>query len=133
MARNHFCSWFFIDWLSPVKRDFNLKLSWKQMLFAWNVTIFILNIISLLTSQVKLQKTVSAKLNLDTESKCQFSEKETSDYFRKTYQGLHDKTYTVFCKFLPCQLTFSWRKFNVVTLLYVFVCLFISYLFFLEL
>ena len=52
--------------LSPVKHHFNLRLSWKQLFFGWNITIFILNIISLLTSQVKLLKTVSAKLNVDT-------------------------------------------------------------------
>ena len=51
---------------------------------------------------------------------------ETRDYFRKTYQGLDDKTYTVFCKFL-CQLpyfTFFQRNFNIVTLLYIFFCLY---------
>ena len=46
--------------------------------------------------------------------------KKTRDHFRKTYQGLDDKTYTVFCKFLPCQpsyVTFFRRKFSIVTLL----------------
>ena len=60
------------------------------------------------------------------------SGKETRNYFRKTYQGLDDKTYTVFCHLIPCQLsyfTFFGRKFNIVTLLYIFFCLFISCLF----
>ena len=66
----------------------------------------------------------------------EFSEKETRDYFRKTYQGLNDKTYTVFCEFLPCQLsyfTFFQRKFNIVTLLYIFFCLYHFLFIFLEL
>ena len=63
----------------------------------------------------------------------EFSEKETRNYFRKTYWGLDNKTYTVFCKLLLGQLlyfTFFQRKFNIVTLLHIFFCLYHIYIIF---
>ena len=71
------------------------------------------------TYRKTFQRTLHCTFNSYIKSSAlqEFSEEETRDYFKKNYQGLDDKTYTVFCNFLPCLLsyfTFLGRKFSIV-------------------